>query len=684
MSTPCRLQFVPFSSALDAGFWHLLSRNKLDVYKLDETTHNIHGFYYNGDPPGLPCRMNIDYTAFEEAVKTPPRCYRTNGKLLNTNTLDSFREFDKKAFLESSAKLLWEDIRSGRAIEDPGLLSRFILLTFADLKKYHYFYWFAFPALTIPDAVKVTAQSVSLEERFNQKKIEDIKNMHDQMRVDSDASYFLLTEDRENVKIAPLKEYKSLAASGKKPVLCFCDPCTLEKHPGWPLRNLLTLAAYNWSSADNEFEVICYRDRMKDGLRSTVHSIVFKVKLMPLGDLKDCPKCVGWEKNENQSLGPRKVNLSATMDPSRLAESSVDLNLKLMRWRLMPELDLENISSTKCLLLGSGTLGCNVARNLMGWGVRTITLVDNGRISYSNPVRQSLFTFDDCLHGGKPKAQAAAESLKKIFPGLNATGITLSIPMPGHIVSESLLNQVKKDVARLEELVDNHDVLFLLMDTRESRWLPTLLGMVKRKLVINAALGFDTFLVVRHGLRHEDGTMDTLEDGATMRTPIHGSQLGCYFCNDVVAPGDSTHDRTLDQQCTVSRPGMSMLASALAVELLMSVLQHPEGGYAAADTSAKDEHFIKEPASSLGLVPHQIRGFLSRFDHVLPCTRAYDRCTACSQVVCQEYLQHGFEFLLKAFNSPSYLEDLTGLTKLHLDTQDIEIWDLSDDESISD
>lgn len=49
----------------------------------------------------------------------------------------------------------------------------------------------------------------------------------------------------------------------------------------------------------------------------------------------------------------------------RLAESSVDLNLKLMRWRLVPSLDLEKVVNTKCLLLGAGTLGCNVARTLM-------------------------------------------------------------------------------------------------------------------------------------------------------------------------------------------------------------------------------------------------------------------------------------------------------------------------------
>lgn len=55
---------------------------------------------------------------------------------------------------------------------------------------------------------------------------------------------------------------------------------------------------------------------------------------------------------------------------------------------------------------------------MQAWGVRHISLVDNGKVSYSNPVRQSLFTHEDCLNGGKPKAIAAAENLKKIFPSV--------------------------------------------------------------------------------------------------------------------------------------------------------------------------------------------------------------------------------------------------------------------------
>lgn len=57
----------------------------------------------------------------------------------------------------------------------------------------------------------------------------------------------------------------------------------------------------------------------------------------------------------------------------------------------------------------------------------------------------------------------------------NAAGVQMSIPMPGHPVSSNEVAGVLEDCRRLKELVDEHDVIFLLTDTRESRWLPTLL-----------------------------------------------------------------------------------------------------------------------------------------------------------------------------------------------------------------
>ncbi|KAK7915920.1 hypothetical protein WMY93_011681 [Mugilogobius chulae] len=429
---------------------------------------------------------------------------------------------------------------------------RFILLTFADLKKYHFYYWFCFPALCFPEGIKIVKEPTVIEKEFSSKQISALQEAYDDLE--------------DSVQMADLRDWDAFFSDSKKVSVGVYDPCTLSQHPGWPLRNLLLLIAYRWGSKVDVLEVLCFRDRTLQGSRSIHHSLIFQLKLPALAPNSEC----GLGEESQRSMGPRMVNLSECMDPKRLAESSVDLNLKLMRWRLVPSLDLDKVISTKCLLLGAGTLGCNVARTLMGWGVRHITFVDNAKISYSNPVRQPLYEFEDCLGGGKSKAMAAVDRLNKIFPGVNAEGYSMSIPMPGHPVnfSEATVSQAQKDVQQLERLVSEHDVVFLLMDTRESRWLPTVIAASKRKLVINAALGFDTFVVMRHGLKKSSAT-DTASaesstscsssasscastpagpapssTGSSLFSNIPGHKLGCYFCNDVVAPGDvrtSTH-----------------------------------------------------------------------------------------------------------------------------------------------
>jgi len=336
------------------------------------------------------------------------------------------------------------------------------------------------------------------------------------------------------------------------------------------------------------------------------------------------------------------LDLGATLDPKRLAEAASDLNVRLMKWRALPELDERRLRATRVLLVGAGTLGCAVARTLLGWGFRHISFVDQARVSYSNPVRQSLFSVADCSAdggSGRYKADRAAEALREIHPSVVSAGHRVAVPMPGHAVG------TREDFERFEALVKAHDVVCLLTDTRESRWLPTVLGVVHDKLTMNAALGFDNFLVMRHG------------GGADVGRP------GCYFCNDVVAPQDSTKNRTMDQQCTVTRPGLAPVASALLVELLVGLLHHPLGNRAPADVLGR------APAgggglAKLGLLPHQIRGFLPTFQNELVSLSAFPECSACSERVVGEFRARGFEFVREVMADPKALERLTGLAEL--------------------
>ncbi|OBZ65034.1 Ubiquitin-like modifier-activating enzyme ATG7 [Grifola frondosa] len=544
------VQFAPFSSLVQPAFWHALTELKVDVLRLSDDAINLSANYSlgrsvkdreTGTEIALGCNLSIGGEAFTESQQLPPHSVPVTGVFKNFNTIEEFKAVDKTA--------LFSKCRTRYLL----VLSLYL---FSDhLKKYKYYYWFAFPAFVAKPAWEIDGNWESAEKQFN--------------------------EDTQTV--------------------AFLDPSALPSNPGWPLRNLLAyLRALHLSRDTASVRILCWRDA-----EFPVHGSGWKSRRR---------LWVGEERAGK--LGPRVADLAPMMDPTRLANQAVDLNLKLMRWRILPSLDLEKVANTRCLLLGAGTLGCYVARTLMGWGVRTITFVDSARVSFSNPVRQPLFEFEDCLNGGKPKAACAAERLKKIFPGINSNGYNLSIPMPGHPIPPSSIEQAKKDVEALEKLFDEHDAVFLLMDSRESRWLPTVLGAAKGK-----ASSYDNSLT----------------------------------------------DRTLDQMCTVTRPGLASIAASTAVELLVSLLQHPDGVHAPAPPPQAGNDAGNSQASEgvLGLVPHQLRGFLAQFRNMPIVGAAYNRCTGCSETILKAYETQGFDMLLKAFNDTGYLETLTGLDKLY-------------------
>ncbi|PHH81041.1 hypothetical protein CDD80_4345 [Ophiocordyceps camponoti-rufipedis] len=656
------LQFAPFTSEIELPFYAALFASKIDHVKLDESARNVLGLYEpRAEQPDDSCRMQILGNALTS--NTPPLgTARAEGFIKNLNTIEAFRNTDKAAMLQTAARQIWDAINDGTIYSIPSLLSSFVILSFADLKKYKFTYWFAYPALhsnpswkrngpakhfnadestALVEAVGTWRYTVDSREHgfFLAKKVPGFE---------SDSEDDILSRNDYIWKVDSLRRFEDGFFDGVPDEDCyvaFADPSTYPEGPGWPLRNLLVLIRQRFRL--QRVNILCYRDTQAK--RHEARSVIIPLEMDAIADRQiEMPRVTGWERTRSGKLQAQQVNLGEYMDPARLADSSVDLNLKLMKWRVAPDLDLDCIKNTKCLLLGAGTLGGYVSRNLMGWGVRKITFVDSGRVSFSNPVRQPLFEFDDCVDGGKPKAACAAAMLKRIYPGVECEGHNLSVPMLGHPITDE--TKTKADLDQLEKLMREHDAVFLLMDTRESRWLPTVMGKAMDKIVMNAALGFDSFVVMRHG--------------AEKKEDEHAA-LGCYFCNDIVAPVDSMRDQTLDQQCTVTRPGVAAMASALLVELLASLLQHPLGKHAAAPQPRPG--FIPDrdpPSHPLGLVPHQIRGRVSTFQNLVIRGQSYDCCSACSPKVVGAYRQDGWAFLQRALQEADYVAELSGLAEL--------------------
>lgn len=741
------LQFKPWSSDIELSFYAALASLKINHDKLDDSARKVLGLYEvkPSDKPERSCRMQIHGSALttdeygpnhnlpesrlSRLFRMPGGYYRAEGFIRNFNTIEDYKNADRNKILELAGRTIWDAIQDETIYSCPSLLNSFYAICFANLKKYTFTYHFVFPALHSDPPWKLADSGVqNLSDRETQILVDAVQTW--KYSVDSRQHGFFLAKkvslaaikaaqgaDDGNLRspvtpgiieelgwqwaIGSLSSFKAGFFDGidsKDRYVCFVDPSNYEKNPGWQLRNLLVLIRHLFHL--DSVQILCYRDTHTR--RDTANSLIMPLQSEPgaaaaaaQASKDTMPKVTGWERDSHNKLSSRTVDLAAYMDPARLADQAVDLNLKLIKWRISPNIDLDVVKNTSCLLLGAGTLGSYVSRTLMGWGVRKITFLDNANVSFSNPVRQPLFDFKDCLNGGAKKAHRAADALQEIYPGVESEGHVMNVPMAGHPIPQGQEDAVKADYERLKQLIDAHNAIFLLLDTRESRWLPTVMGKASGKIVMNAALGFDTFVVMRHGVKFNaespdsqpaksvvqeisealSSTVTGAEEKEKAREQIQGEELGCYFCNDVVAPADSLRDATLDQQCTVTRPGIAPLASSILVEMFVSILQHPlkarapastaQTGSAAFDSAQTSESGglagFKHP---LGAVPHTIRGFLSNFSNMQISGKPYDCCSACSERVIERYKKDGWEFVKRVLNERGYVEEVSGLAEV--------------------
>lgn len=735
----------------------------------------------------------------------------------------------------------------------------------------------------------------------------------------------------------------------------------------WSTRNLLLVLAFLMNMEGTTIHLLAFRDLLAAETKPT-KSRIFNVQLSGGGGREGVNRrlLAGWlnhKLDDGEESELRKVtkmagrlplpatalfrlDLQSFLDNKIVQQNATELNVKLIKWRILPNFDPSRIQKLRVLLIGMGTLGCQIARDLVGWGFLKMTLLDCATVSPSNPARQSLYCARDVESGGRgrSKVSIAKERLLEVRGDLEIDTVHLEIPMPsqerflipaidflglscatgqtirrapeaggqsfasagsagrtgrtklrpprtsrgpltesesmtaggtageaakegggrhlaaigsareadfepasdgngdeklsgGHRLSEAgfrgkgmpsgrsqpdfrsnRANLLEKDVAdvergrggeggdpqsqwaqqshppgarrsngganhrgdgskgrghnasgrgsqgsqgsqggledlermsyaawmhnKLRHLIQSHDCVFLLTDSRESRWLPSLIcqnltylqrdknvrGRLKAPfnppLCLTVALGFDTFVVIRHGT-YSDGIMDKdrglerrvracqppLRDGTAFsrvfRQVDHfGSRMSCYFCNDLTAPsGVESSNRTLDQQCTVTRAGVSNFASAVAIETLVALTQAPYGFGAMPSERCAEIQKILHPSphtpshtpsqaqtqghgqgqmfdrelreeidrtvvkdtnhmSCLGNAPHVTRGSVSSFALRSDWHPAFALCVCCSEAVQKRYTNEGAKFVEAICKDSTYLTTISGLDEL--------------------
>lgn len=643
---PGRLQFVFPSSKFKPDFWTQLYRLKLEQLKLDTSIIDVQAIYQNSSvTPRNDMSLWFTYESLNNGKNTSSN-FRNRYITCKLKIFENFVEFNQAPdYAHQIMTNLWDNIKTGRVFDEHQLFNVCLLCVYMDLKKYVFYHWFAFPVFQM-------TQSIVYEELFILSNIID-KNEEDLIaeqidsiwtHVDPNVSVFLYDDKIvKKLEFVDIINFKS-----DKLILLIPDFTNNPKFPAWNLRNILFAISYHIPEK-TELSLICYR---QDLYKNISMSILFVSQIIPMTSDKinfenGIPKYSAyWEKNTldktkpEGELIPQYTDMSEHINPNKLVESAVLLNTKLMKWRVSPDLDLDMIADTKCLIIGAGTLGCQIAHMLIGWGVTTITFVDYGEVSYSNPTRQILYRQSDV---GKNKAITAAKNLTKIYPNITSRGVGLKVPMPGH--SEPTEDIFNKSTI-LDTLIRDHDAIFLVTDSREARWLPSVIFREHQlnrrqavsdyknteKICITAAIGFDTFVVMRHGrMEHED---DKLE-------------WGCYFCQDILEPKNSQDNATMDQKCTVTRPGVAGIVSGYAVELMVSCIA--------------DRQHLQKPLTKINIIPQQIRGDLSTFETKISMGPQSSCCLACSDSVMAFFeADEALELINGVINNPKILHDIVG------------------------
>lgn len=266
---------------------------------------------------------------------------RIGGRLKLYNTMEAFRSSKRTEMLEDIKRDVERSLQEGSDEAFRGAC-QFRMLAFADLKRHRFYFQMLYPAVFLQGlAFDATSQAMDMD---------DVKSLRSLVQ-DRPLDWFIReTETRSTTSVATAPAMVVVVDPSEK----------MEAGAeilGWPVRNALF-----WCYS----HLRCTKVALYVLRQSMADSVLLHVSMEDGSRLITSQEaCVvtGWERCEHGE--GMMVDLAPMMDSKKLAQDAANLNLRLIQWRLLPQLDLSRFAECRILLLGAGTLGCNVTRLLL-------------------------------------------------------------------------------------------------------------------------------------------------------------------------------------------------------------------------------------------------------------------------------------------------------------------------------
>lgn len=269
------ISFVAPRSEVETSFWEELYSRKLNVYRLEAKEIEVLGFFTGSDGRNVSA-FSVNSSSFETQTKALSRFgdeALVKGVLLNVNTAQEFKDFDKKEWIESAGRGIFESIQSEEYLSNPSLLFPFRLLSFADLKQHIFTYWFAFPALVSDDAAFAYTRPPKPLSAYLE--VDDICSLYKEL-----ATYLVASAEggpmlpvcgyikrADGRRVVLLAEAWAAFLRGEDVSILTLDTEITEEVAvlGWIQRNLLTALCYSFQnrreklSSSSEIHIIALR-----------------------------------------------------------------------------------------------------------------------------------------------------------------------------------------------------------------------------------------------------------------------------------------------------------------------------------------------------------------------------------------------------------------------------------------